>query len=74
MQKIVEKITNDNHKWQIITNSRKLISYKDLIFFCWYEMHILGLATKLHFYPPLLPTRLQSHFLITKLLNAIAIL
>jgi hypothetical protein len=33
MQKVVEKITNDNHKWEIVATSCKMIGYKYLIFF-----------------------------------------
>jgi hypothetical protein len=33
MPKVVEEITNDSHKQQIIIGSHKLIGYKNLVFF-----------------------------------------
>jgi hypothetical protein len=33
MQKIIEKITNDSRKQQIVVNNRELISYKNPVLF-----------------------------------------
>jgi hypothetical protein len=45
MQKVIEEITNDNHKWQIVPSNCKLIDYRNVIFFynldfwIWYLIH-----------------------------------
>jgi len=46
MQKVVEEITNDSHKWQIVAYSHKLIDYKNPIFFYWLDFWIWYLIHK----------------------------